>query len=682
MDGDDSRQPLRDIATHHQQPIVSLLVGIQRHQARQSDFLGFLSHLECFKIDDNENILYRRWINAWEKSWYVALSYTWKPSKYEDGTSGGYGVQNRSQEDYFESPVRNCVFERVMKYMRHEKVDLLWIDRHSIPQQRSCDRKNAGLQSMDWVYKQSAHPLALLGRPIGSPYELQLLYEILEGEFVVGHYRAGRSHHQLSENASRRRARDALLLLHKITSDLWWRRAWTFQENYKGGRAMTLLISHQPSWDRRKRRYRIFGQIPGELCINSVEFSDQATRLCQAFRHAESQTPEEKRAIRAITTRAGRYTVLLKESESMAPAIIADVGSRGVSDPWDRLAIVANCCSYPKRLHIQQLREKGHSLSLSMLAMCLLNGQILHNRRPSQRQVSGMTVSRFLKAQSFDGLSSPQDERSRAFNKGCRFINAKLTEAGVLTSGHLWKLGRTTPTAQFDSYLPLVWNVRGRLTTQEQQLLTQLYEELNYYPESRILASQIEDYLNQDAMGNEPFEFGENYVLMMAAEVASAIREGKVLRLGSLEGEDQYSAVFVWGDESSERFDHEPAFVFTSSQPKKPASGGHDANDTDRHVSLEVEFWPRTRQTGNGFPHFVPLKLVGNHLTIKKEWASYTREQLMQHHRDNCNNGAELSPEHGLGPADVSYLSQQIIVGRLEWVLRKGAAYWPGPRGP
>ncbi|RYP78264.1 hypothetical protein DL771_000741 [Monosporascus sp. 5C6A] len=548
-------------------------------------------------MDDNEGIFFRHLINAWEMRRYVALSYTWEPSEDEDRTSGWYRVEDRSQSRCFESPVRNCVFERVTKYMRHEEVDLLWIDRHSIPQGEPCDRKSAGLQSMDWVYKQSAHPLALLGRPIGSRYELQLLYEILKGRFVVGRYEAGHSHHQLSENASRRRARDALLLLHEITSDLWWRRAWTFQENYKGGRAMTLLISHWPPWDGQKRRYRIFGDIPGELCINSVQFSDQATRLCQAFQRAESQTPEEKRAIKAITTRAGRYAVLLNKSESMAPAIIADVERRGVSNPWDRLAIVANCCSYPVRLHIQQLREEGHSLSLSMLAMCLLNGQILHNGRPSQRPVSGMTVSEFLKAQSFDGLSSPRYEPSLTFNKGCRFVDVKLTETGVLTSGHLWELGPTIPTAQFGSHLPPVGNVPGALGPQEQQLLTQLWRKLDSHCETRTLASHRE---------NEPFGFSENYMLMMAAEVASAIREGKVLRRGRLEGQDQYSAIFVWGDDSSEG----PAFVFTSSQPRNPDSRGHDANDTDRHVSLEVELGPMARQTGNGLPHLYVKRWV------------------------------------------------------------------------
>ncbi|RYP25253.1 hypothetical protein DL765_000134 [Monosporascus sp. GIB2] len=608
MDDDDSRRSLGDIARHHQRSIVSLLLNIQRHEARQSDFLGFLDDLECFYVDDNKRTLFRRWINAWKESRYVALSYTWEPSDEEDGTSGRYDVQDRSRSCYFKSPVRNCVFERVTKYMRYEGVELLWIDRHSIPQEtckrhscthRACGRKNEGLQSMDWVYKRSAHPLALLGRPIKSRDELQLLYEILKGRFIAGPYRASHSHHQLSEDTSRRRARDALLLLHEITSDLWWRRAWTFQENYKGGEAMTLLISHQPSWESQKRRYRIFGRIPGELRISSVQFSDRATRLCQAFRSAGFQTPEEKRAIRDIRTRAGRYAVLLKKSESMAPAIIADVARRGVSNPWDRLAIVANCCSYPVRLHLQELRENGHSLSLSMLAMCLLNGQILHNVRPSPRPASDMTASRFLKAQSFDGLSSPQGERSLTFNKGCRFIDVELTETGILTSGHLWELGPTIRTAEFDDEPSPVRAAQGAPDPQKQQLLTQLCRELDSDPESWGLAEEIYNFLHQDAMGDEPFKFSKNYMLMMAAEVARAIRDGKLLRLGRLEGEDQYSAVFVWGDDSPRVSDSEPAFVFTSSQPRIPDSGGHDANDTDRHVSLEVDRRTTTRQTGN-----------------------------------------------------------------------------------
>ncbi|RYP35727.1 hypothetical protein DL766_002380 [Monosporascus sp. MC13-8B] len=608
MDDDDSGYSLGDIARHHKRPIVSLLLNIQRHEARQSDFLGFLDDLECFYVDDNKRTLFRRSINAWEERRYVALSYTWEPSGEEDGTSGQYDVRDRSRRRYFKSRVRNCVFERVTKYMRYEDVELLWIDRHSIPQKTckrhscehwKCGRKNEGLQSMDWVYKQSAHPLALLGRPIKSANELQLLYKILEGRFVTEHHSAGHSHHQLSENVRRREARDALLLLQEITSDLWWRRAWTFQENYKGGQAMTLLISHQPSWERQKRRCRIFGHIPGELCISSVQFSDWATSLCQAFRSAESQTPEEELAIRVITTGAGKYTVLLNKSESMAPAIIADVESRGVSNPWDRLAIVANCCSYPMRLHIQELRENAHSLSLSMLAMCLLNGQILHNGQQRQPPVSGMTVSGFLKAQSFDGLLSPQGEPSLTFNKGCRFINVELTETGILTSGHLWELGPTIRTAKFDDQPSPLRAVRGALDPQKRRLLTQLSRELNCDPESRVLAKEIENYLQEDAMRGEPFGFSENYMLMMAVEVASAIRDGKLLRLGRLEGKDQYSAVFVWGDDSLGVSDPEPAFVFTSSQPRNHDSGGHDANDTDRHVSLEVDRGTTTTQTWN-----------------------------------------------------------------------------------
>lgn len=47
-------------------------------------------------------------------------------------------------------------------------------------------------------------------------------------------------------------AEDTLQLLRDITSDLWWNRAWTFQENYRSSDWMMLLMRHTPSLERRK----------------------------------------------------------------------------------------------------------------------------------------------------------------------------------------------------------------------------------------------------------------------------------------------------------------------------------------------------------------------------------------------------------------------------------------------
>ncbi|CAI6095301.1 unnamed protein product [Clonostachys chloroleuca] len=110
----------------------------------------------------------------------------------------------------------------------------------------------------------------------------------------------------------------------------------------------------------------------------------------------------------------------------------------------------------------------------------------------------------------------------------------------------------------------------------------------------------------------------------MAAEVVSAIDEGKTLRLGCLWDHPgrvtPYTAIFIWEDDKYEEHEEKGVegsqndmtengggecgiddegrgkqgfkaeFAFTASRPKKPTFGRHSANDLDRHVSLKVEY--------------------------------------------------------------------------------------------
>ncbi|KAI0544138.1 hypothetical protein F4679DRAFT_58538 [Xylaria curta] len=605
---DDSKKTLGQIALRCQEPIIASLLDIQQYEASQDDFLEFLTGLECFFVNVKKRTLYRGWINAFEETDYVALSYTWDPSPYEDPSSKAYWIQNRRRTKMFRSPVRNCVFERIANYMQSEGVKLLWIDRHSIPQQtcdqptcghRECRKKKAGLQCMDWVYKQSEHPVALLGRPLASRRELKLLSIILEGKLVNKSTRAGQF--ELSRMGNGQLVTSALRLLYEITSDLWWQRAWTFQENYKGGTDMTLLIPHPLSWKLPRSGREIFGDVPGELCVNSRLFSDQATKLCLAFRRTGHPTLRKREMIESVLSKAGRYTLLLHKSQTMSPTIISDVETRDVGNVWDRLAIVGNCCSYSVRMDIENLRRTGHSLSLSMLAMYLLNGEILDNGTSKEHAVSNITVSEFLKFQSFNKISSPQEQHSLTFNKGSRFFNVKLKKSGILTSGHLWELGRIIQTAGFRDRLPWVKHPRGYLSLSEQRHLTRLTQELKALPQGTILATHIANYLEEDAIRRAPFQIGENYMGMMMAEVSKAVEAGKTLRLGRLHGSDECKAIFVWdGDERTR-------FIFTSSWPKDSDPEGHEANDTDRHVSLEVEL---KSGTGQHQPHLYTKRWV------------------------------------------------------------------------
>ncbi len=45
-----------------------------------------------------------------------------------------------------------------------------------------------------------------------------------------------------------------------------------------------------------------------------------------------------------------------------------------------------------------------------MLALCLLNGEVLHNGRPANPRASKMTVSKFLKASLFDEFNNPSNQ--------------------------------------------------------------------------------------------------------------------------------------------------------------------------------------------------------------------------------------------------------------------------------
>ncbi|KAI1347245.1 hypothetical protein F5Y01DRAFT_307656 [Xylaria sp. FL0043] len=414
---------------------------------------------------------------------------------------------------------------------------------------------------MDWVYRQSKHPVALLGRPLKSSRKLTLFYWVMKGRFEI-------TKGNISEEAA-----DALKLLFLITADLWWERAWTFQENYEGSGHMVLLIRHQ---------------IP--LSFNSQEFSVQATKFCLAFRLTGSPMDEEKRKMNMILSRAGRYTVLLKESQIMSPAIITDVEKRGVTCAWDRLAIVGNCCDYSVRMNLERLRPSHHSLSLSLLAMCLLNGEVLDNRLVSERNSINLTISGFLRAHSFDKVSSPLEERSLTFNKGSRFADVELHESGILTSDH------------FRDRLPWVHSPEGELTLLQQRYLTRLCQELKRFPESIGLSRCIADYLKDDATDNAPFQLGENYMLKMMIEVSEAIDKGRDLRLGSLSinltlsGSEECMAIFIWEGEDKS------GTIFTSLRPKDSDIERHITHDIDRHVSLEVDLRRGSGQTRKSPP--------------------------------------------------------------------------------
>lgn len=136
----------------------------------------------------------------------------------------------------------------------------------------------------------------------------------------------------------------------------------------------------------------------------------------------------------------------------MSPSIIVSIEKRKLSKPWNRLAIIANCCQYPVRLDDTELAKKGQSLSLAILAFFLLNGEILHNGLNQKPSSGAQSTTEFLDTHAFNQFSPPERLRGLTYNKSCRFIDVRFEREGILTLGHLWKLGRAIDIFDFPAF--------------------------------------------------------------------------------------------------------------------------------------------------------------------------------------------------------------------------------------
>ncbi|KAL6912602.1 hypothetical protein FSST1_010362 [Fusarium sambucinum] len=632
----DSDVTMGKISRDHGKSIVELLLDIQKSQIGQKKFLPFVQNLECLALNKYpRTLLSRQTINAFNNHEYVALSYTWDASEDEKRTSGGYQVQMHENERTFDpSKVRDCVFDRITKYMRKFRIKLLWIDQHSLQQaiceRASCDhiecyRNRQGIETMDLVYKLSSHPVALLTTPIKIVSDLKLLARILRGDLV--RYNKSKLIFQLSRETHLQEARRALGLLRRLTEDSWWKRGWIFQENYRAGCGLCLLVPHSSNLQRYKVSYgaTIFADIPDELCIDATEFSYEATRLCLAFDAMCSLPPEDSQAISRILETAGRYTLLLEKNMSMSPTIFLGISKRNLKRHWDQLAIIANCCQYSTRLDVQKLSDKRSSFSLSKLALFLLNGELLCNDT-LVHQASQMNVLDFIASQSFKRFSAPCDQPSLSFNKGCRLTDVELTSQGILTKGHLWRLGKTIHASSIKRRSAWVEKPKGILDLPARKLLTQLENTLEDLEDdlANDLANDVREYLDCDAASALYPEYCDNvttfYMRQMAIELADAIYLGKTLRLACKwepswrRSRSRSRAIFICQDEKYEELKttrlvrrrkvplDKSSLVFTSFSARRQNTTKYGANDLDRHVSLEVNLVDSVNGTEPSLP--------------------------------------------------------------------------------
>lgn len=612
----DTSSTLATIRRETSSSIVSALLDLQEHRKYDDRTYDWIKNLEVIYLNasgggykrrwDDEvvasnygkRLLWRRRVDANDLSQkYIAVSYTWKPPPKQPSSHDAYLVQSREGTYADSNRVRDQVLDRVIAYANYRQargtsVRGFWIDQECIDQENEAEKQRA-VQSIEYVYSHSALPVALLSVRIESEDQLENLVYILRRKDPL-------------RNEKRDLVRGALNLLDYIISDPWWERGWTFQEDYCASTKMCLLIPHSSSLKELKEtNHQMFGKLEGELCITSTDFRSQATKLCMEYR----KSPEFKHTCERILDRASKYNVQLLEldnegkrtiRQSMSPIIFSNVGKRGITFESDRLAVIANCLGYLVRFDTHEIERKGYSLSIAMLALFLLNGEILMNGPDNSQSALRSNIFDYLRSQSLRTFQTPDINQKLTFIKSCRFADVKLSEEGILTSGHLWRLGKivedprsTRPPPRGDDY---------QLNAYQRMRLGQLARHLGSGECGSCydyIARAIDEYLDQDERwGNRKSTFSKFYKDLMAEEIVKAMddRRSPRLRLGSLipqdyGGTDSYSGVFI--REAGHQWTDETAYVLTAVCPAE-----NRKDDIEKHVSLEVELLGSPKSRG------------------------------------------------------------------------------------
>ncbi|KAF4470692.1 Heterokaryon incompatibility [Fusarium albosuccineum] len=649
---------LADIIRRKGMSVAEQLVDIQAHAIDEPNVKKFVSKLRCFKFesfdpdkhpippankrisknsaqsDEPKGVFRLKIIDASDidKRDYIALSYTWDPCKSgdvtEEAAEGGYLFEDPFDEDNSRvgrskrrrkgqlqsSSVRDCVLTRALKYLQHKPVKLLWIDAHSVDQVNEKEKQN-GIQAMHLVYSYSKYPLALLARPIRTEEDLELLFEIMKG-YILRKENMNASSESDSESSvhvvvSQRKAWKALQLLKTMTDDLWWTRSWTFQENYRALKNMTLLMPclHEVSLQPKHRE--VFGAIDGELCIKASDLLTQATEMCKAYSRHSPLSEDKRSMIAHILSTMGKYTVRLSADEPMYPTIISDVTRRGITAPWDRLDILANTCWYPIRLDSLALQKDKLSLSLSILAQCLLNGELMidGNAEGDSIRISNFfdcTLVELVQQLSFRQYCNPRRTGRLTYNRGCRYPEVTFRPEGIETRGHLWKMGplldyRVIQSQAAKSDFGGKW-----LSPSERNdligLIRLLVHKHSYHAEPII--SQLKKLLDLERSKYiKEMTFTQEHPLRMATELINRAREGSKLRLAEIwdprtprtrSKRPLYRALFFDDNrspgETTERrsLGETQAYVFTALDPV-PVQSEDNRVDDNRHVYLEVD---------------------------------------------------------------------------------------------
>lgn len=122
----------------------------------------------------------------------------------------------------------------------------------------------------------------------------------------------------------------------------------------------------------------------------------------------------------------------------MTIRILKDLDRRGSKYRTDILPIVAIVCGYDVRLTTKEEGFKGRSLSLSILALYMANGELLANSHDGDELRHN--VFAFFRKNSLR-ICAPLPDALLTLSKHCQLSVSDLSPAGIHTRGVFWRLG-------------------------------------------------------------------------------------------------------------------------------------------------------------------------------------------------------------------------------------------------
>lgn len=541
--------------------------------------INWVQNLKCLSIPRMEGTLFRleQIAHTGEERKYIAVSYSRQAMAGETQEPEDCFVQFEPQS-IRQSTVRDSILSRAVRYARHVGVGHIWIDCECIDEAS----KEEAMNSMDLVYKKSLYPLGLLGTVLNDVKDIELLGHLLQGRFAYeGDDEPRLRNHSIEDDS------EVMRLLQRFQKDLWWNRAWIFQEDYLGEPQMVLLIRHScgnsdglRNFPSRENNCEPLWVIKGEVCIKAHVFRQQATVFLLALKKQASTEYAEQCEV--LLGFFGKYNVLYQyddaaKGRAMSSRIFADILKRDATEKYDLLPIAANCCGHKFRLNSKDMQASSFSLGLCALVLYIKNGEIIANDKSTMKSPTDSNLADFLNDVSFNAFDPPVGRWELTWLKNCRLSHVKLLPKGMRTMGYLWRV--------FDRFDITHWDLSnppgGDIET---FCLDELARKLRAAAKSRkILESRLPELLTdylETFWPSEDTSAAKEHMRIMAVEIARAImhEDPGLLSLAKLQsgGADTY-AIFI-GD-----FD-DGDLIFTSWSDDQEEDGRRRTS----HVSFVV----------------------------------------------------------------------------------------------